>query len=43
MIGASRETVTRLFGDFRKRQFLQVKGSTLIIKDKAGLESLLSS
>jgi CRP/FNR family transcriptional regulator len=43
MIGASRETVTRLFGDFKKKQFLQVKGSTLIIKNKAGLESLLSS
>jgi len=43
MIGASRETVTRLFGEFKKRQLLQVKGSTLIIKDKAGLESVLSS
>jgi CRP/FNR family transcriptional regulator len=43
MIGASRETVTRLFGDFKKKQLLQVKGSTLIIKNKAGLESLLAS
>lgn len=43
MIGASRETVTRLFADFKKRQLLQVKGSTLIIKDKAGLESVLGS
>ena len=43
MIGASRETVTRLFGDFKKKQLLQVKGSTLIIKSKAGLESLLST
>jgi CRP/FNR family transcriptional regulator len=43
MIGASRETVTRLFGDFKKKQLLQVKGSTIIIKDKAGLESLLAS
>ena len=43
VIGASRETVTRLFGEFKKRQFLQVKGSTLIIKDKTGLESVLSS
>ena len=40
MIGASRETVTRLFSDFKKKQFLQVKGSTVIIKNKAGLESL---
>jgi CRP/FNR family transcriptional regulator len=43
MIGASRETVTRLFGDFKKKQLVQVKGSTLIIKNKAGLESLLAS
>lgn len=43
MIGASRETVTRLFGDFKKKQLLQVKGSTLIIKNKAALESLLGS
>jgi len=43
MIGASRETVTRLFADFKKRQILQVKGSTLIIKDKAGLESVVGS
>ncbi len=43
MIGSSRETVTRLFADFKKRQFLQVKGSTLIITNKAGLESVLVS
>lgn len=43
MIGASRETVTRLFADFKKKQLLQVKGSTLIITNKAGLESVVSS
>lgn len=43
IIGASRETVTRLFGDFKRKQLLQVKGSTLIIKNKSGLESLLGS
>jgi CRP/FNR family transcriptional regulator, cyclic AMP receptor protein len=41
MIGASRETVTRLFSDFKKKQLLDVKGSTLTIRSKAGLESLL--
>jgi CRP-like cAMP-binding protein len=41
MIGASRETVTQLFADFKKKQFLQVKGSTLTIRDKAGLENLV--
>lgn len=29
-----------LFADFKKKQLLQVKGSTLIIKNKEGLESL---
>lgn len=43
MIGASRETVTRLFGEFKKKQLLQVRGSTLIIRDKAALESVLTS
>jgi len=43
MIGSSRETVTRAFADFKKKQLLQVKGSTLIITNKAGLESVLSS
>jgi len=43
MIGASRETVTRLFSDFKKKQFLQIRGSTLIIKNKSGLESVVSS
>lgn len=43
MIGASRETVTRLLSDFKKKQLLQVRGSILIIKNKTGLESLLDS
>ena len=41
MIGASRETVTRLFGDFKKRNLLQVKGSSVTLNDKRGLEQLL--
>jgi len=43
MIGSSRETVTRLFADFKKRQLLQVGGSVLIITNKSGLEKVLSS
>jgi CRP/FNR family cyclic AMP-dependent transcriptional regulator len=42
MIGSSRETVTRLLADFRKKQLLQVMGSTLVIKNKAALESIIS-
>ena len=40
MIGSSRETVTRLFSDFKKRQVLQVKGSTVVIRDLAALSKL---
>jgi CRP/FNR family transcriptional regulator len=43
MIGTSRETVTRSFGEFKKKNLLQVRGSTLIINSGAGLESLLNS
>ncbi len=43
MIGTSRETVTRLFTEFKKKQLLEVKGSTLIVRDKTGLESLSAS
>jgi CRP/FNR family cyclic AMP-dependent transcriptional regulator len=42
MIGASRETVTRLFTDFKKKQLLEVKGSTVIIRNKPGLERILT-
>jgi CRP/FNR family cyclic AMP-dependent transcriptional regulator len=42
MIGSSRETVTRLLADFRRKQVLQVMGSTLIIKNKAALESIVT-
>ena len=42
MIGSSRETVTRLLADFRRKQLLQVMGSTLIIKNKAALQSIVT-
>jgi CRP/FNR family transcriptional regulator, cyclic AMP receptor protein len=38
MIGASRETVTRVLGRFKRKQLLQIKGSTITIRDKSGLE-----
>jgi CRP/FNR family transcriptional regulator len=43
IIGSSRETVTRLLGDFKARQLIYVKGSTLIIRDKAALVTMVSS
>jgi len=42
MIGTSRETVSRLFSDFKKRQLLQLKGATLIIRNKAALEKMVN-
>jgi CRP/FNR family transcriptional regulator len=44
IIGASRETVTRLFSDFKKKQLVQAKGSkasTVVIMNKAALEVLV--
>jgi CRP/FNR family transcriptional regulator len=43
IIGSSRETVTRLLGDFKEKQIIYVKGSTLIIRDKAALVAMVSS
>jgi len=43
MIGTSRETVSRLFSDFKKRQLVQLKGSVLVIRDKPALERLIQS
>jgi CRP/FNR family transcriptional regulator, cyclic AMP receptor protein len=43
MIGASRETVTRLFSSFKQRHLLEVHGSTIIIKSRSGLENVMES
>jgi CRP/FNR family cyclic AMP-dependent transcriptional regulator len=43
MIGTSRETVTRLFADLKKRQIVQAKGSTLLIRNKSALKALALS
>lgn len=43
MIGASRETVTRLFAELRRKDLLEIKGSNVTIRDRAGLEQLLEA
>jgi CRP/FNR family transcriptional regulator len=43
MIGVSRETVSRLLGEFRSKGIIQLKGSNLLIKDKAALEEMVNS
>jgi CRP/FNR family transcriptional regulator len=40
MIGTSRETVSRLFSELKSRETIHLKGSTLIIRDKAALEAI---
>jgi CRP/FNR family cyclic AMP-dependent transcriptional regulator len=42
MIGVTRETVTRLLNEFKNRQVLAIKGATVTIRNRAGLESLAS-
>jgi CRP/FNR family transcriptional regulator, cyclic AMP receptor protein len=42
MIGASRETVTRLLSDLRKKQLIRLEGSTLVIRNRTALEALAS-
>ena len=43
MIGTTRETVSRLFSEFKKKQLLQVKGAMLTIRNKGALERMLQS
>jgi len=40
VIGTSRETITRALAEFRKLGILELKGSTLIIRNKAALDRL---
>jgi CRP/FNR family transcriptional regulator, cyclic AMP receptor protein len=42
MIGVSRETVTRLLGELRDKGIIQLKGSNLLIKNKAALEEMVN-
>src|SRR5213080_1342602 len=41
MIGTTRETVRLLFSDFKKKQLLQVKGSTLVLRNKTVIEKMV--
>jgi CRP/FNR family transcriptional regulator, cyclic AMP receptor protein len=39
-IGSSRETVTRLLSDLKKKRLIRLEGTNLIIRDRTGLEAL---
>jgi CRP/FNR family transcriptional regulator len=43
LIGTSRETVTRMLGEFRKKRILDLTGSTLLIHNLAALEQMAGS
>lgn len=42
MIGSSRETVTRLLCDMKKRELIRLEGSTLVIPNRLALQTLAS-
>lgn len=43
LIGTSRETVTRVLSEFRQKKLAHLRGSTLMILNKPGLEKLLGT
>ncbi len=43
IIGTSRETVTRTLGEFKNKRLAELKGSTLVILNKRGLENVLGT
>jgi len=40
MIGSSRETVTRLLSDLKKKEFIRLDGTTLVIRNRTALEAI---
>lgn len=40
LVGTTRETITRTLSDFKKKDIVELKGSTLIIHNKSALERL---
>jgi CRP/FNR family transcriptional regulator len=42
MIGASRETVTRLIGQLKKKQWVRQEGPTLVIRNRSALEAMVA-
>lgn len=41
LIGTTRETVTRILADFRRKNLITLRGSTLIVPNRSALESLV--
>jgi CRP/FNR family transcriptional regulator, cyclic AMP receptor protein len=43
IIGTTRETVSRLFSEFKKKQLMQARGATLVIRSRFALEKIVQS
>jgi CRP/FNR family cyclic AMP-dependent transcriptional regulator len=43
VIGTTRETVSRLFADFKKKHLLHVRGATLVVQSRFALEQMVQS
>ena len=43
LIGSSRETVTRMFSDFKKKRLIEVKGATVILRNKSALQKIVGN
>jgi CRP/FNR family transcriptional regulator, cyclic AMP receptor protein len=43
ILGTTRETVSRLFSEFKKKQLVQLKGATLVIRSRPALEEIVQS
>jgi CRP-like cAMP-binding protein len=42
MIGSSRETVTRLLSDMKRKELIRLEGSTLAIPNRIALQAIAS-
>lgn len=42
MIGSTRETVTRLLSDFRRKKYIDIKGSTVFVTNAGALQAAVS-
>lgn len=40
MIGSSRETVTRLLNDMKRKELIRIEGSTLVIPNRIALQAI---
>lgn len=43
LLGTSRETITRILSEFRKKEIAELKGSNLVIHDKVALQRLAAA